>query len=35
MYRTAPIAESGIAVARDVAARVINLPSSANLVGDE
>src|SRR5215472_1196294 len=35
MFCKAPIARSGVAVARDLAARLINIPSSANLVGDE
>ena len=34
MYRSAPVAQSGLAVARDRAPRLISVPSSANLVSD-
>lgn len=34
MYRSAPVAETGIAIARDRAARLVNIPSSPNLVGN-
>jgi perosamine synthetase len=34
MYRTALIANSGISLARDRAGRLVNIPSSANLVGN-
>jgi perosamine synthetase len=34
MYRTALIANSGISLARDHAGRLVNIPSSANLVGN-
>jgi perosamine synthetase len=34
MYRAAPVAATGIATARDRAARIVNIPSSPNLVGD-
>lgn len=35
MYRSAPIAEPGIAKARDRGARLVNIPSSPNLVADD
>jgi perosamine synthetase len=34
MYRSAPVTETGIAKARDRAARLVNIPSSPNLAGD-
>jgi perosamine synthetase len=34
MYRAAPIARSGLAVARDRVGRIVNIPSSASLIGD-
>lgn len=35
MFRAAPIAKAGVAVARDRAARLINIPSSAQLAGND
>jgi hypothetical protein len=34
MYRSAPTAAAGIATARDRAPRLVNIPSSPNLVSD-